>query len=241
MPNYSVQGADGQMYGPVNDQGLLDWARQGRLDRATTVRVEETGATHPAAALPALAAHFAAVLPAPAAYPGYPTAPAYGAPAYPAPAGQLNYAVPSVYAHNPAAYPLDFSEFPVAVAVLLHIFTFGLFSLIWFNLMHDKMPRLRHDDPSGGKGVGFCFIPFFNLYWIFFTLTRLERRIEEQRVARGLLPASMNGFVIASCIFLVFPYINYFIGVPIFGAILAGRLQSRANELARLSRQGYPM
>ena len=99
--------------------------------------------------------------------------------------GQLNYAVAPAYATNAAAYPLDFTEFPVIAAVLLHIVTFGLFTIIYFNLMHDKMPKLRQDDPSAGKGVGFCFIPFFNWYWLFFTFTRLERRMEEQRVRVG--------------------------------------------------------
>ena len=60
MANYSVQGADGQMYGPVNDAGLLNWATQGRVDRSSNVRVEETGATYQAAVLPVLAGHFSA-------------------------------------------------------------------------------------------------------------------------------------------------------------------------------------
>jgi hypothetical protein len=61
------------------------------------------------------------------------------------------------------------TSFPVPVVILLHYLTCGLFSLIWLNLLHGKLPRVRSDDPSAGRAIGFCFIPFFNLYWIFFT------------------------------------------------------------------------
>jgi hypothetical protein len=55
------------------------------------------------------------------------------------------------------------TAFPVAAAVLLHYVTLGIFTLIWLNLMHGKMCRVRTDDPSAGKAVGFCFIPFIGL------------------------------------------------------------------------------
>jgi hypothetical protein len=251
MANYSVQGADGQMYGPVDDQGLIEWARQGRVDRSSNVRVEENGAMYMAAALPVLAGHFATM---PQAYPGnpapqagYAAGPTYAQPGYVPPEyaqqgygqayalpGQLNYAVPI----NPGAYPISFTTFPVVAVVLLHLLTFGIFSVVWFNLMHDKMPQIRPNDPSAAKGVGFCFIPYFHFYWVCFTLIRLEDRIEEQRVARGLPPARMKGFVTTSSVLFVIPYVNFFC-IPIMGSILAGRLQSRANELARFSTTGY--
>jgi hypothetical protein len=69
------------------------------------------------------------------------------------------------------------TSFPVPLVILPHYMTCGLFPLIWLNLMHGKLPRIRPDDPSAGKAVGFCFIPFFNLYWIFFTFRRLCLRI----------------------------------------------------------------
>src|SRR5438874_12371470 len=65
------------------------------------------------------------------------------------------------------------TSFPVVAVILLHYVTCGIFPLIWLNLMHGKLPRVRADDPSAGKAIGFCFIPFFNLYWIFFTYRRL--------------------------------------------------------------------
>ena len=38
--------------------------------------------------------------------------------------------------------PHQLSVFPVASLVLLHYVTAGLFSIIYLNLQHDKMPRL---------------------------------------------------------------------------------------------------
>ena len=76
------------------------------------------------------------------------------------------------YAYGPQVVPVGapqaamhwLSSFSVAGVVLLHFVTFGIFTMIWFNLMHGKMPMTRHDDPSAGKAIGFMFIPFFYLY-----------------------------------------------------------------------------
>ncbi|MEI6415365.1 MAG: GYF domain-containing protein, partial [Pseudomonadota bacterium] len=87
--------------------------------------------------------------------------------------------------------PHQLTTFPVALAILLHYATFGIFTLVWLNLMHGKMCRVRPDDPSAGKALGFCFIPFFNYYWIFFTYRRLCLRIDEQRDLYGLPPGNL--------------------------------------------------
>jgi serine/threonine protein kinase len=123
------------------------------------------------------------------------------------------------------------AEFPVAAVVVLQIITGGLFGLIYWNLMHDKLPKNRHDDPSGGKALGFCFIPFFNLYWIFFTVLRLVDRINEQRVCRGLKPVS-KGFFVICCIVTVIPYGYMFIGWVVW-PIAWGILEANVNELRR--------
>ncbi|HMD54201.1 MAG TPA: DUF4234 domain-containing protein, partial [Phycisphaerae bacterium] len=84
-------------------------------------------------------------------------------------------AVPPVPPNANSGHQL--TSLPVALVILLHYMTCGIFPLIWLNLMHGKLPRIRPDDPSAGKAIGFCFIPFFNLYWIFFTYRRLCLRI----------------------------------------------------------------
>jgi len=127
------------------------------------------------------------------------------------------------------------TEFPVALVILLHFVTCGIFTFIWLNLMHGKMPRVRSDDPSAGKAIGFCFIPFYNLYWIFFTYRRLCDRIAEQRELYGLAPNNQRGLATAACILQVIPYINLLFGMTIMLPVFAGVLQASVNELVRTS------
>ena len=76
--------------------------------------------------------------------------------------------------------------FSVAGLVLLHFTSLGLFSVVYLNLMHDKLPKIRRGDPSGLTAVGLSFVPLVNLIWFFFTFRRLCVRINEQRRFRGL-------------------------------------------------------
>jgi uncharacterized protein DUF4234 len=132
------------------------------------------------------------------------------------------------------------TSFPVVAVILLHYLTCGIFSFIWLNLMHGKLPRIRSDDPSAGRAVGFCFIPFFNLYWIFFTYRRLCLRVDEQRELYGLPPSNLRGMATTSCIFQVIPYINGLIGYTIITPIFIGLMQSSVNQLADKSATTAP-
>ena len=80
------------------------------------------------------------------------------------------------------------SGFPVASLVLLHFVTAGVFSIVYLNLLHERMPRLRRDDPSATVALGLCFVPVFNLYWFSFSFHRLCVRINQQRRLNGLRP-----------------------------------------------------
>ena len=115
--------------------------------------------------------------------------------------------------------------------ILLHYLTCGIFSMVWLNVMHGALPKVRSDDPSTGKAIGFCFIPFFNLYWIFFTYRRLCLRVDEQRILYGLSPSHLTGIATTACIFQVIPYINALIGYTIISPIFIGQMQSSVNEL----------
>jgi hypothetical protein len=132
------------------------------------------------------------------------------------------------------------TSFPVVALILLHYLTCGLFSLIWLNLMHGKLPRVRSDDPSAGKAVGFCFIPFFNLYWIFFTFRRLCLRVDEQRDLYGLPPSNLRGMATTACIFQVIPYLNALIGYTVITPIFIGQMQSSINQLVNKSATSAP-
>ena len=137
------------------------------------------------------------------------------------------------------------TRFGIGWVILLNVVTVGLFATIRFNLMHGKMPKIRRDDPSAGRAIGFLFIPFFNLYWFFFTYLRLITRINEQRVWRGLPPSHLHGLFIAfGVVHLVSGIILSFVFPPgiwinpislIFGCILFSLIQGRVNELVEAS------
>ena len=134
------------------------------------------------------------------------------------------------------AAPSDLAPFPIWALILLHYVTFGIFSMIWLNLMHGKMPKNRHDDPSAGKAIGFLFIPFFNFYWVFFTYCRLCTRINEQRAMHGLHPKAPGGLAVAMCIVMLIPYLGL-LSWAVLAPVFVGIVQSSVNDLARQRRQ----
>ena len=129
-----------------------------------------------------------------------------------------------------AASDHQLTQFPVGLVILLHYITFGIFTFIHFNLMHGSLPKVRPDDPSAGKAIGFMFIPFFNFYWVFFSYGRLCLRVDEQRVQHGLPPSELQGLSIAMCILMVIPYIGI-ISWLVLAPIFFGMMRSSVNEL----------
>lgn len=124
--------------------------------------------------------------------------------------------------------------FPVWLVGILNVLTFGLFPMIHFGMMHDKLPRAAHNDPSAGKAIGYQFIPYFNLYWIFFSALRLCDRLSLQLRLRGLQARAPRGLVLAACIVTVIPYVNLLIAFPVLWTIAACMLQSTVNQVASL-------
>ncbi|MDP7162278.1 MAG: hypothetical protein QF577_07865 [Phycisphaerae bacterium] len=228
MATYSVIAVDGQTYGPVDEEGLLAWVKADRVVANTNVHCHETNQMVPACTLPFLGEKFA-----PAPPPAYPAVTA-GA------SGNMLASYPEIVpANSPAARMHTLSRFPGAAVVLLHFVTLGIFTIIWFNLMHGKMPKTRHGDPSAGKAIGFLFIPFFNLYWSFFTSLRLVDRVNQQRLARGL-PSTMRGFTLTVCILSIIPYVNY-VNFLIIWPIWTGLMQGSVNELVAATAQALAL
>lgn len=83
--------------------------------------------------------------------------------------------------------------FPIDAVICMHFFTLGLFTLIYFGLMHSRLPMIKHDDFKAGKAIGFMFIPFFNLYWQFKFWLRLVDRVNFQLRLMGLPPTISVG------------------------------------------------
>jgi len=214
MAQFSVIASDGRAYGPVSETGLIQWAAEGRIQAATNIRCEPGGKIVPAGSLPFLAA-------------------ALGTRGAAAAAARLPEAVstPQPWMHTLTLFP------PVAV-VLLHLVTLapvflvvtGVFPLVWFGRMHGKMPKLRPDDPSARKAVGFMFIPVVNMFWVFFTYGRLCDRLSEQRRLHGLPEAPLRALATWACVIAVLPFLNLALA-PIVWAVFFGKLQASVNEL----------
>lgn len=129
------------------------------------------------------------------------------------------------------AHKLD-NQFPGAVGVILHILTFGLFNLIHCGMLHDKLPKIKTDDPNAGKAIGFMFIPFFNIYWRFMFWMRLTKRVNLQFKLRGEAGPVSEGLAMTTCIMALIPYINL-ISFIVLTPILYGQIQYGVNQLAK--------
>ena len=133
-----------------------------------------------------------------------------------------------------ARAPLAFHRirrFPVWAAGVLNFITLGFFGLIHFSLLHNALPKAAHNDPSGGKAIGFSFIPYFNMYWVFFNSLRLCDRLDLQYRVRDRKPKAPRGMMIACSVVTVIPYLNLIL-MPILWTIGVCRLQSVVNEVA---------
>lgn len=121
-------------------------------------------------------------------------------------------------------------EFPVAGAVLLHIFTLGIFSLIYYGITHSKFPKIKSDDFSAGKAIGFRFIPFFNLYWRFVFDLRLVDRINLQLRLRNIKHEVPRSLILTNRILGLIPYLNI-LTLLIISPICVGVIQSGINKV----------
>lgn len=124
--------------------------------------------------------------------------------------------------------------FPVWAVGVLNVATFGLFPLIHFGLMHNRLPQAANNDPSSGKAIGFQFIPYFGLYWMFFSSLRLADRLNLQLKLRNRHERAPKGLLIAACVTCVIPYFAL-VAIPTIWTIAVCLLQSTANKVARLA------
>jgi hypothetical protein len=128
-------------------------------------------------------------------------------------------------------------HFPVWAVALLHLISFGLSSLILFGIQHSRMPRAAYNDPSAGQAIGFQFIPFFNLYWIFFSPMRLADRVELQYRLRGEQPDGVpKALFLSAAILNVIPYLGI-LSLPTLWLLASCFMQARINRLVEMGDQ----
>lgn len=119
-------------------------------------------------------------------------------------------------------------HFPVWLAVLLHVLTFGVFSVIYYAGQGGRLPEIEPGDPSAHKGVGYFLIPYFNLYWLFAFPTRLADRLNLQLRLRGERPMVSQALVVACSISTAL------ILVPFFWIFAVVQIQQAINRIVEL-------
>lgn len=124
------------------------------------------------------------------------------------------------------------SSFPSWLTVVLHIVTFGIFSVIYFGFTHGKLPKISSSDPSPAKAILFFLIPLYNIYWTFFFWVRLVERINLQYSIRLKKPPIPVSLVYISLIIALIPvpFVSL-IGLWIFMSVLVSQIQSAINGL----------
>ncbi len=221
---------------PALSRALLAMIRPGMAERPPSARVALSLLDQVQAPGPAMLPNMIPTALAPNPYP--PVLP-YGAPQPGVAMSPYVHRDVSPYKTPEALSPQDkaylqqhrLESFPAPIAVLLHLMTFGIFSMIHFGLQHDKMPQAKHDDPSAAKAIGFNFIPYFNLYWLIFQPMRLTDRLNLQDRIRDRPDGTSRGLMLTLSILGMIPYLNILIGFPMY-TIGVYKLQKQINRLA---------
>ncbi|MDG2244808.1 MAG: GYF domain-containing protein [Flavobacteriales bacterium] len=129
-------------------------------------------------------------------------------------------------------------ELGVGVCILLHFITCGFFTTIYSGLKYSNLPEIKQDDFGAGQAIGFMFIPFFNLYWIFIFWRTLAQRINFQFKLRGKAAPVSLGLATTYCILMFIPYLGWFVNALIIAPILLSQIQGASVILAEEKRKG---
>jgi hypothetical protein len=96
-------------------------------------------------------------------------------------------------------------------------------AMVWLHGAWRSVPdQMRYTDAgrwiTPGQAVGYNFIPFYNLYWVFVANLGLCEAINRTLVAQGKQPRAPKGLAIAACVSQLVPYCNLLVG-PILWAV----------------------
>jgi hypothetical protein len=121
------------------------------------------------------------------------------------------------------------------VIATLAALSLGVYFVVWVYQVHEDMRRLTAGayPISPGQACGFCFIPFFNLYWIVAMPWKLAVAIDRE-LGGGSSPTSPTRVMVFQILQQVapLPFCCLFVNVgPIFFALSMMNIQTGMNEL----------
>jgi hypothetical protein len=124
-------------------------------------------------------------------------------------------------ASNPGDDPGALVALPAVGFLFLVLAPIG--SMIWlYKAWASIPPDMRYTDSgkavTPGAAIGYLFIPFFNLYWVFIANVGLCEAVNRTLVSRGGQPRAPKGLAIAACISHLVPYCNFLVA-PILWTI----------------------
>lgn len=97
----------------------------------------------------------------------------------------------------------------IAAAVIFYIMLFKC-----WNQIQDG-----HQNTTPGKAVGFMFIPFFNLYWLFVALHGLAQNLNAYCERHGISAPRVNeGLAMTLCVLILctlIPYVGLLVGIAV--------------------------
>jgi hypothetical protein len=107
--------------------------------------------------------------------------------------------------------------------------------MVWLYQAWASVPdQMRYSDAgkwiTPGQAVGYLFIPFFNLYWVFIANLGLCEAINRTLVAQGKPPRAPKGLAIATCVTQVIPYCNFLVA-PILWTVYMFMMDTARKEM----------
>ncbi len=130
---------------------------------------------------------------------------------------------------------------PGAIVVVLALAAFASFALVpigamvWLYKAWSTVPPAMRFTASGtavtpGTAVGYCFIPIYNLYWVFVANVGLCEAIDRTFASRGMGPRAPRGLAIAACVGHLVPYCNLLVA-PILWTIYMFMTDSARRDM----------
>ena len=108
-------------------------------------------------------------------------------------------------------------------------------SLVWLYKAWSTVPQEMRYSDSGkwvtpGQAVGYLFIPFYNLYWVFIANVGLCEAVNRTLLSRGRQPQAPKGVAIAACVTHIIPYCNLLVA-PVLWTIYMFQVDRARREM----------